>query len=237
MLQKYLSKNNKSFRLSAFLLADSFFCCVVNNDNVIQDVFRVQIGKDLPINDFLDFADSFLSRSISSKTRFFQLQTSHNTTDLKQRQLVSKALSHQKFICNFHVPEKCSSHVDNHFVNIVADYYKSIQSIFFIHFDAALFHVFVKKQDEIIFFNSFHFNSDKDVIFYLSSIFENFDLESAHNQQIRVSGNIEQDSKLFNNLSAYFPGMTLEGPKSGSTMDHPDRPHLFFDHILNLACV
>lgn len=76
-------------------------------------------------------------------------------------------------------------------------------------FHTNYFYLFATKDNNILFFNSFTYQSPSDILFYLLSVLKLFNEDSVI---IKVAGNIDEQSPEFAIVRKYFPGMQLWEP-------------------------
>lgn len=76
-------------------------------------------------------------------------------------------------------------------------------------FHTDYFYLFATKDDDILFFNSYSFQSPTDILFYLFSVMKLFNEETV---KIKAAGNIDEQSPEFAIIRKYFPGILLWKP-------------------------
>lgn len=81
--------------------------------------------------------------------------------------------------------------------------------LIFCFFHTDYFYLFATKDNDILFFNSFSFQSPTDILFYLLSVLKLFK-ENAVN--MKVAGNIDEQSAEYAIIRKYFPGIQLWEP-------------------------
>jgi hypothetical protein len=76
-------------------------------------------------------------------------------------------------------------------------------------FHTDFFYLFATKDDDILFFNSFSFQSPTDILFYLLSVLKLFNEETV---VMKVAGNIDEQSAEYAIIRKYFSGILLWKP-------------------------
>jgi hypothetical protein len=76
-------------------------------------------------------------------------------------------------------------------------------------FHTEYFHLFATKDDDIVFFNSFSFQSPTDILFYLLSVLKLFNEESV---LMKIAGNIDDQSPEHAIIRKYFPDVQFWEP-------------------------
>jgi hypothetical protein len=76
-------------------------------------------------------------------------------------------------------------------------------------FHTDFFYLFATKDDDILFFNSFSFQSPTDILFYLLSVLKLFNEETV---LMKVAGNIDEQSAEYAIIQKYFSGILLWKP-------------------------
>ena len=105
-----------------------------------------------------------------------------------------------------------------------------------VHFTAQHFRVLLKKDMVIHLAQTYYYKTSLDVIYYLLKICFEFHLSQQHVHLI-LSGLIEKDSNLFNDLKQYFSHVHFAQAPELSLPEN-QYPHYYFTSIYNLAaCV
>jgi hypothetical protein len=105
-----------------------------------------------------------------------------------------------------------------------------------LHFTTQDFRVLVKKDQHVLLAQTYQYKTPLDVVYYLLKISYEFDLDQSSTFLI-VSGLIEKDSALYQELHNYFVQLHFA---QATTYELPENshPHYYFTSLYNLAsCV
>lgn len=105
-----------------------------------------------------------------------------------------------------------------------------------IHFTTQQFRVMVKKDKRVQLAQVYSYKTPLDVVYYLLKICYEFGLDQS-GVSVILSGLIDQDSAMYNELHSYFLNLHFaEGPSF--TLPQSEYPHHYFTSLYNLAaCV
>jgi hypothetical protein len=105
-----------------------------------------------------------------------------------------------------------------------------------IHFTTRFFRVIVKKDQQVQLAQTYSYKTPLDVAYYLLKICYEFQLQQSEVFLI-LSGLVEQDSALYNELHNYFLNIHFAQAPS-YTLPENQHPHYYFTSLYNLAaCV
>lgn len=105
-----------------------------------------------------------------------------------------------------------------------------------IHFSTQNFRVLVKKNKQIQLAQTYAYKTPLDVTYYLLKICYEFQMEQSQVHLV-ISGLIDQDSALYNELHNYFLNLHFAQPPLYALPEN-DYPHHYFSSLYNLAaCV
>lgn len=105
-----------------------------------------------------------------------------------------------------------------------------------IHFTTQNFRVLVKKEQQVHLAQTYSYKTPLDVVYYLLKICYEFGLEQSEVFLI-VSGLIDQDSSMYNELHNYFLNIHFAQAPS-YLLPENEHPHYYFTSLYNLAaCV
>lgn len=102
-----------------------------------------------------------------------------------------------------------------------------------IHFNTGHFRVLVKKNKQLQLAQTYGYKTPLDVVYYLLKISYEFQLKQSEVYLI-VSGLIDKDSALYNELHHYFLNLHFaQGPEF--SLPQSEHPHHYFTSLYNLA--
>ena len=105
-----------------------------------------------------------------------------------------------------------------------------------IHFTTQNFRILVKKEQQVHLAQTYSYKTPLDVVYYLLKICYEFNLEQSEVFLI-VSGLIDQDSAMYNELHNYFLNIHF-AQAPAFTLPQNEYPHYYFTSLYNLAaCV
>jgi hypothetical protein len=105
-----------------------------------------------------------------------------------------------------------------------------------IHFSTRYFRVFVKQEGQLHLAQIYAYKTPLDVVYYLLKICTEFQLNQA-GAQLVVSGLIDKDSAMYEELHNYFLNIRFASP-GGFSIPENSHPHYYFTSLYNLAaCV
>lgn len=81
--------------------------------------------------------------------------------------------------------------------------YSHHETAAFVNFDSKQFELLVKKNQQLIFYNSFQYQTAEDVIYFVMYAFEQLSLSNTETQ-VLLSGQIEKDSAIYQLLYKYI---------------------------------
>ncbi len=129
--------------------------------------------------------------------------------------------------------------LQSHQNSLIINFEKSSKDLLYCNFNPYSFDVFLKKDGQLQAIQSFEFDIATDAVFHLLNICHSFDV-SAEQVTLCVSGTIDADSVLYNELNKYFLNITfLNLPANfnyaGQMKNYPEH---YFSHFFALAaCV
>jgi hypothetical protein len=105
-----------------------------------------------------------------------------------------------------------------------------------IHFTLQHFRVLVKKDQQVQLAQTYSYKTPLDVVYFLLKICYEFNLDQSETYVV-VSGLIDKDSALYNELHNYFLNLHFAQAPSYSLPEN-EHPHYYFTSLYNLAaCV
>ena len=96
--------------------------------------------------------------------------------------------------------------------------------------------VSVTQKGKLLLIQSFQYQSEEDILYYVMNILKQFHINAA-DAQIDISGKIDPDSILYQQLNQLFGQMSVEtiNPADAAAFIHPDYPLHFFTPFYKLA--
>ena len=105
-----------------------------------------------------------------------------------------------------------------------------------LHFSTTHFRVLVKKEGQVVLAQTYGYKAPLDVVYFLLKICYEFGLDQSEVLVI-VSGLVERDSALYDELHYYFLNLQL-APAPSYALPQSDHPSYYFTSLYNLAaCV
>lgn len=102
------------------------------------------------------------------------------------------------------------------------------------HLDKYRMHCFAMNDGKFIFYNSYDYATIEDFLYYSILVGDQLDIRNHEQSRIYLSGNIVEDSIMYDGLQPYFNNISFLNPKY--IMAQFGFNHYYLDHHLNLLC-
>jgi hypothetical protein len=129
--------------------------------------------------------------------------------------------------------------LQSHQNSLIINFEKNSKDLLYCNFNPHNFIVFLKKDGQLQVIQNFEFDIATDAVFHLLNICQSFDVNTGQ-IALWVSGTVDTDSVLYNELYKYFLNITfLNLPANfnyaGQIKNYPEH---YFSHLFALAaCV